>query len=216
MLKQSGKELMKVCPYCLLVQRYPLFFKCGHIKWLPCLEECRRHICKFEIIIPCQMCKQSSRLNEIYTYKVEKRKRPYSISMRMFKQAKFICSYEKCGTSYSLEIIHHHEMFECLYRSFLCPAEGFKFINNVETVILHSINCHFLLLYCALCKSLYNLSVLTHDCNVIKFLRSIFCSNIIKRICQLITSIKMFSYVIIHTLRILKIEEKLTMICLWA
>ena len=43
-----------------------------------------------------------------------------------------------------------------------------NFINNVETVIIHLINCPFHLLYCAICKSLYNVSVLTHDCNVIK------------------------------------------------
>ena len=72
-LEQSGKDLKQVCPYCLLVSRYPLFFKCGHITCLSCLEECRRHIFKFEIIVPCPICKQSSRLNEIYTHKVEKK-----------------------------------------------------------------------------------------------------------------------------------------------
>ena len=92
-------------------------------------------------------------MSKLYLSKVEKKKRPDFISMRMFKQAKFICSYEGCGKSYSLKIIHHHKMFECLYWSILCPAEGCKFINNVETLILHSINCPFHLLYCALCKS---------------------------------------------------------------
>ena len=172
-LGQSKTNLKQVCPCCLLVPRYPLFFKCGHITCLPCLEECRRHIFKFEINVLCPICKQSSCVNEIYTYKVEKKQRPDSISMRMFKQAKFICSYEGCEKSYSLEIIHYHEMFECLYRSILCPAQGCKFINNMETVTLHSIKCPFHLLYCALCKSLCNVSVLTHDCNVIKSQRSI-------------------------------------------
>ena len=59
------------------------------------------------------------------------------------------------------------------YPSILCPAQGCLFINNVETVIIHSINCRFHLLYCAVCKSLYNVSVLTHDCNVIKSQRLI-------------------------------------------
>ena len=69
--------------------------------------------------------------------------------------------------------IHHHEMFECLHQSILCPAQGCKFINNMETVILHSIIWPFHLLYCAFCKSLCNVSILTHDCNVIKSQRSI-------------------------------------------
>ena len=127
----------------------------------------------FEKLFPCPICKQSCHLNEIYTYQVKKNKRLNSISMKMFKRAKFICSYAGCGVSYPLEKIHHHEMFECPHRSILCPAQGCRFINNVETVIIHSINCPIHLLYCALCKSLYNVSVLTHDCNVIKSQRSI-------------------------------------------
>ena len=87
----------------------------------------------------------------------------------MFKQAKFICSYAGCGKSYPIEKIHHHEMFECPHRSILCFAQGCQFINNVETVIIHSINSPIHLMYYAICKSLYNVSVLTHDCNVFKF-----------------------------------------------
>ena len=64
-------------------------------------------------------------------------------------------------------------MFECFNWSILSPAQGFKFINNVKTVIIYYINCPFYLLYCALCKSLCNVSVLTHYCNVIKSQRSI-------------------------------------------
>ena len=127
----------------------------------------------FENMFPCPICKQCCDINEIYTYQVEKTKRPNSISMKMFKKAKFICSYAGCGVSYPLEKIYHHEMFECPNRIILCPAQGCRFINNVETVIIHSINCPFYLLYCALCKSLYNVSVLIHDCNVIKSQRSI-------------------------------------------
>ena len=93
--------------------------------------------------------------------------------MRLFKKAKFICTYAGCGKSYPFEKIHHHEMFECPNRRILCPAQGCNFINNGEIVITHSINCHFHLLYCAICKSLYNVSVLTHDCNIIKSQRSI-------------------------------------------
>ena len=59
-------------------------------------------------------------------------------------------------------------MFECLHRSNLCHAQGCNFIDIVETVILHCINCPIHLLYCALCKSLFNVSVLTHDCNINK------------------------------------------------
>ena len=64
-------------------------------------------------------------------------------------------------------------MFECPHRSILCFEQGCRFINNVETVLIHFINCPFKLLYCAFCKLLYNVSVLTHDCNVIKSQRSI-------------------------------------------
>ena len=64
-------------------------------------------------------------------------------------------------------------MFECSHRSILCPAQGCQFINNLETVIIHSINCPFYFVFCAICKSLYNVSILNHDCNVIKSQRTI-------------------------------------------
>ena len=127
----------------------------------------------FQKLFPCPICKQSCHLNEIYSYQVEKNKRPNTSSMKMFNRAKLICSYAGCKVSYPLENIHHHEIFECPHRSIQCFAQGCRFINNVETLIIHSINCPFHLLYCALCKSLYNVSVLTHDCNVIKSKRFI-------------------------------------------
>ena len=171
----------------------------------------------FEKIFPCPICQQLCRLDEIYSLKVEKQNSPNSLSMRMFKQAKFICTYAGCGKSYPLETIHHHEMFECFHRRILCPAQGCNFINNVETVIIHSINCPFHLLYCAICKSLYNVSVLTHDCNIIKSQRSIpSFSNIITKIRHPIIRIIIFFFEIIHTLRHLKIDVKLTVLCSYA
>ena len=130
-------------------------------------HEYRRHIVMFDKLFSFSICKQSCHLNEIYTYQVENNKRPNSILMKMFKMAKFICSYAECGVSYPLDKINHHEMLSCPHRSILCPAQNGRFINNVEIVIIHSINCSFHLLYCALCKLLYNVSVLTHYCNII-------------------------------------------------
>ena len=64
-------------------------------------------------------------------------------------------------------------MFECPHQNSLCPAQGDQFINSVDTVIICSIKCPFHLLYCAKCKSLYKVSVLNHNCNVIKYKRTI-------------------------------------------
>ena len=36
---QSDKKLKQVCPHCLFVLRYPLFFNSGHLTCLPCLRE---------------------------------------------------------------------------------------------------------------------------------------------------------------------------------
>ena len=123
----------------------------------------------FEKILFCPICKQSCYLNKIYTYQVVKNKRPNPISMKMCLRVKFICSNAKCGESYPLKKLHHHELIECLHRYILCCAQGCQYINNVETVIIHSINCPFHQLHCAICKSLYNVLVLTNDFNVIKF-----------------------------------------------
>ena len=96
---QNDQELIQVCPHCSLVPRYQFFFKCGHLTCLPCLKEYRKHLVLFEKMFPCQICKQSCLLNEIYTYQVVKQKRPNSISMRMFKRVMFIRSYAGCGKS---------------------------------------------------------------------------------------------------------------------
>ena len=87
--------------------------------------------------------------------------------------AKFICSIPGCGQSFPLEQINHHEMYECLHRNIQCPAPYCKFINKLETVINHSIECPFHLIYCAKCKTLSNVSVLKHDCKVIQAQRTI-------------------------------------------
>ena len=99
LLDQCDNELNQVCPHCLLVPRYQLFVKCGHLTCLQCLREYRRHRFMFEKIFPCPICQQSWRLDEIYSYTVEKKKRQNSISMRMFNQAKFICTYAGCWKS---------------------------------------------------------------------------------------------------------------------
>ena len=73
---------------------------------------------------------------------------------------KFICSHAGCGESYSLEKIHHHEMFKCLYQNILYHEKSCQFINNVKTVIIHSINSFFIWFttqyvnHCTMCKFL--------------------------------------------------------------
>ena len=84
LLEHNDKELKQVCPHCLLVPRYPLFFKCGHLTYLLCFREYWRYRFMFEKILPCPICKQSCHLNEIYTYQVKNNKRPNFISMKMF------------------------------------------------------------------------------------------------------------------------------------
>ena len=70
LLEQNGKKLKQVCPHCLLVPRYLLFYKCGHLSCLPCLREYRRYKFIFEKVFPSPICQQSCRLDEIYTWKI--------------------------------------------------------------------------------------------------------------------------------------------------
>ena len=39
LLEQDNKELKQICPHCLVVPKYLLFFKCEHLSCLPCLKE---------------------------------------------------------------------------------------------------------------------------------------------------------------------------------
>ena len=97
-----NQELKQICAHCLLIPRYPLFFKCGHLTCLPCLREYKKLRFTFNINIPCPTCHQSCNKDEIFTYSMEKAQRSDSISMRMFKNSKFICSNAKCKQSFSM------------------------------------------------------------------------------------------------------------------
>ena len=94
LFEQNDKK--QSCLNCLLVPKYSLFFKYGHFSCFCCLIEYRRYKFMFEQIFLCPICQQSCQLDVIYLYKVKKNNRPNSILMRMFKKAKFICSYAKC------------------------------------------------------------------------------------------------------------------------
>ena len=162
LLEQNDKELKQVCPHCLVVPRYPLFFKYGHLTCLSYLREYRRYRFMFEKMLLCPICKQSCHLNEIYSYQVEKNKRPNSISMRMFQRVKFICSYAGCGKSYPLENIHHHEMLNVLievsyvlhkvvnllkmWRLYLFIQSISLFICCITQYVNHCTMCQFLLM----------------------------------------------------------------------
>ena len=112
-------------------------------------------------------------LDEIFTYNVEKILPPNSVSMKMIQNTNFICSHRECTHSYPLEQIHQHELYECRQRIVKCPVPYCQFIHNIETVISHSINCPFHLIYCSGCNTMSNVAVLTHDCKVIISQRSI-------------------------------------------
>ena len=64
--------------------------------------------------------------------------------MRMFKNQSLFALTQDGESPIYWQKIHHDEMFECLHRSILCPAQGCKFINNMETVILHFINSPYI------------------------------------------------------------------------
>ena len=64
LLEQNNNKLNQVCPHCLLVARYPLLLKCGHLTCLLCLKEYRRHRFMFKKILPFPICKQFCHHNE--------------------------------------------------------------------------------------------------------------------------------------------------------
>ena len=59
LLDEDDKELKQVCLHWLVVPRYPLFFKCGHLTCHPCLKKYLRHRFMFEKILPRPICKKS-------------------------------------------------------------------------------------------------------------------------------------------------------------
>ena len=141
LLEENDNILNKVSPYCLLVPRYSFFqmrtpHMCFVSKNIENIDLCST---KYYLV---QFASKLCYLNKIHTYQVEKNKRSNSISMRMFPRLKFICFHAGCGDLF-IGKNNHHKMFECPHRSILCPEQTCQFINNVNTVIIHSINCPF-------------------------------------------------------------------------
>ena len=86
----ENQELKQICGICNHVPRYPLIYKCKHLTCVTCLREYKRLKFTFKLIISCPTCRQDCFLYEIYTFQVEKIKRPDSISMRMFNKAVYL------------------------------------------------------------------------------------------------------------------------------
>ena len=139
----------------------------------------------------CLICQQSCRLNEIYSFKVKKKFQLY-FNENVHKDKVYL-QLRWIWTVLCIRTIHHHEMFECPNRRILCPAKGCNFINNVETVIIYSISCPYNLLYCAICKLVYNVSVFTHDCNIIISQRLMFFQILSRKFARQIIHIKIFN-----------------------
>ena len=87
---------MEICVHCLSVPRFPLFFKCGHLTCLPCLNKYYKlnFNCKFKV--RCPTSKYFGSFDEIYTYKNERVEHIDSVSMKMFKEALFLCAHAGC------------------------------------------------------------------------------------------------------------------------
>ena len=132
----------------------------------------------------------------------------------MFKNAKFIYSYAKCEKSYSLEKFVITRCLILLIGVFYFLHSYVNLSIDVQTVIIHFINCHFYLFYCVLCKLLWYVSVSTHDCNVInlsdQFL--LFFKYYNKNLPHK-HSHKLFFIKLIYILKRLQIKAKSTMIC---
>ena len=109
------------------------------------------YIFKFKINVPCSIGKQCSCFNEkIYTNNVKRLNR-LDLFQWCCSNMQSLFALTKYFKSYILKIIHHQEMFECFFKVFFV-AQSCKFIINVETVLLHFINCPYNMLYCAFCN----------------------------------------------------------------
>ena len=88
--------------------------------------------------------------------------------MKMFKEALFVCEHAGCGQTFSLDTINHHELYNCKNRRIYCPAHRCYFISRVESVIAHSIQCPFHMIYYANCNISYNNFAHEHECKIQK------------------------------------------------
>ena len=78
-LQHDDNKFKQGCHHCLFVLKYSLICKYGHLTCVPCFNKYGKYRFMFEIMLPSPICVESCHFNEIYTYQVEKIKRPKSI-----------------------------------------------------------------------------------------------------------------------------------------
>ena len=159
-VRLSSNDTKLSCPHCLLIPRFPLVLKCGHVSCHRCFPEwykSSRHL-------KCIYCQAPVILEEVMTLHDDHLKRPGSIAWKMYDLAMITCTNNGCNKEFSFAQINNHEFYECAFRIVKCPAINCHYKDNPNEVHKHALECPFLSFYCSTCYGEYGAEVLSHSC----------------------------------------------------
>ena len=148
------------CPQCLLIPRFPLVLKCGHVSCHICFPEWFKRSRQPK----CTTCLRPVVLEEVMTLSDDRLKRPGSLPSKMYDMAMITCTNIGCNKEFNVEQKNNHEFHECPFRIIKCTANNCLYKDNHNGVYQHALECPFLTFYCSTCYSEYGVEVLTHSC----------------------------------------------------
>ena len=98
-----------LCPQCLIIPRFHLVLKCGHVSCHLCFPEwfkCSRDP-------KCKPCQSPVVLEEVMTLHDDRVKRPNSLASKLYDKAMITCTNIGCTKEFSVDQINNHEFYEC-------------------------------------------------------------------------------------------------------
>ena len=101
-LLKTDDTLFK-CPHCLVIPRFSLVFKCGHLSCHHCFPE------SFKCNEWCNYCKIPVKIEDILTLTDDRLLRPKSLTAQMYEEAEIQCTNIGCKLKFNIDEINKHE-----------------------------------------------------------------------------------------------------------
>ena len=100
------------CPHCLLIQRFSLVFKCGHLSCHHCFPE------SFKWNQMCNYCRMPVHIKEVMTLNNDRLSRPNSLVDQMYEDLDIQCTNIGCKLQFGIDEINKHVFLTARIESF--------------------------------------------------------------------------------------------------
>ena len=101
----KNKDKLFKCPNCLLIPRFPLVFKCGHLSFHHCFPE------SFKLNQICNYFRMPVQIKEVLTLNDDRLSHPNSLVDQIYEDLDIQCTNIGCKLQFRIDEINKHEFF---------------------------------------------------------------------------------------------------------